>query len=225
MRAHGIKSNEALQAYFTRRVQAIVEKHGKKMIGWDEILDARTCRTASWCNRGAGRRRWRMRRAQGVSGFLSNGYYLDLGYSAAHHYAVDPLGEDAADLTAEQKRAVLGGEACMWSEFVTPELLDRRVWPRMAAIAERFWSPQNVTDVADMYRRLDVVSRDLEWLGMTHVAEYEKMLHAAGGRGSGGSGAHAGGCRGAGKGLRARGSASVRPVLAVEPADRRGAPG
>ena len=51
-----------------------------------------------------------------------------------------------------------------------------RVWPRMAAIAERFWSPQNVTDVADMYRRLAVVSRDLEWLGLTHVSDYEKML-------------------------------------------------
>src|SRR6202142_4020424 len=37
-RAHGMKSNEELQAYFTRRVQVIVEKHGKKMIGWDEIL-------------------------------------------------------------------------------------------------------------------------------------------------------------------------------------------
>jgi hexosaminidase len=51
-----------------------------------------------------------------------------------------------------------------------------RVWPRMAAIAERFWSPQNVRDVADMYRRLAVVSRDLEWLGLRHVSEYGRML-------------------------------------------------
>jgi hexosaminidase len=46
----------------------------------------------------------------------------------------------------------------------------------MAAIAERFWSPPNVTDVADMYRRLGAVSRDLEWLGLTHAWEFEKML-------------------------------------------------
>jgi hexosaminidase len=97
-------------------------------------------------------------------------------YSAGHHYAVDPLGDGAADLTPEQKQRILGGEACMWSEFVTPELLDGRVWPRLAAIAERLWSPAEVTDVTDMYRRLEVVSRQLEWLGLTHVSEYHKML-------------------------------------------------
>ena len=182
MRAQGIKGNEELQAYFTRRVQAIVEKHGKKMIGWDEILSKdmpHNILVQSWRGQNALADAAR----QGVGGILSNGYYLDLGYSAAHHYAVDPLGEGAANLSAEQRQRVLGGEACMWSEFVTPELLDTRVWPRMAAIAERFWSPQNVTDVADMYRRLSAVSRDLEWLGMTHVSEYEKMLMrlAAGG--------------------------------------------
>ena len=175
LRAQGIKGNEALQAYFTRRVQAMVQKHGKKMIGWDEILSKDmppSILVQSW----RGQKALADAARQGVGGVLSNGYYLDLGYSAAHHYAVDPLGDAAADLNDEQKQRVLGGEACMWSEFVTPELLDTRVWPRMAAIAERFWSPRNVTDTADMYRRLDAVSRDLEWLGMAHVSEYEKML-------------------------------------------------
>jgi hexosaminidase len=175
MRAQGIKDNATLQAYFTRRVEAVVEQHGKRMIGWDEILSKdmpHHILVQSW----RGQKALADAARQGVSGILSNGYYLDLGYSAAHHYAVDPLGEGAADLTAEQKQQVLGGEACMWSEFVTPELLDVRVWPRMAAIAERFWSPQNVTDVADMYRRLAAVSRDLEWLGLTHRSAYEKML-------------------------------------------------
>lgn len=181
MRAHGIKSNEALQAYFTRRVQALVEKHGKKMIGWDEILTAdmpHNILVQSW----RGQKALADAARQGVSGILSNGYYLDLGYSAGRHYAVDPLGA-AATLTEEQKRLVLGGEACMWSEFVTPEVLDERVWPRLAAVAERLWSPQDVTDVADMYRRLAAVSSDLEWVGLRHVSNHEKMLErlAAGG--------------------------------------------
>jgi len=111
---------------------------------------------------------------QGVSGILSNGYYLDLGYRRVS-LRRRSAGEGAADLSAAEKQRVLGGEACMWSEFVTPELLDTRVW-RAWRHRERFWSPQNVTDVADMYRRLGAVSRDLEWLGLTHVSEYEKML-------------------------------------------------
>jgi hexosaminidase len=182
MRANGIKGNEELQAYFTRRLQAIVTKHGKKMIGWDEILSKdmpHSVMVQSW----RGQKALAEAARQGVTGILSNGYYLDLGYSAAHHYAVDPLGAEAANLTEEQRRLVLGGEACMWSEFVTPELLDTRVWPRMTAVAERLWSPQDVTDVPDMYRRLGVVSRNLEWLGMTHSWEYQKMLERLAGNG------------------------------------------
>ena len=174
-RAHGLKTNEDLQAYFTRRVQALVAQHGKKMIGWDEILTSdmpHDILVQSW----RGQKSLADAARQGVDGILSNGYYLDLYYSAARHYAVDPLGGDAGNLTAEQKRRILGGEACMWSEFVTPELLDLRAWPRLAAIAERLWSPENVTGVADMYRRLAVVSRDLEWVGAQHVSNYNRLL-------------------------------------------------
>ncbi len=181
-RAHGLAGNEALQAWFTRRVQTIVAKHGKKMIGWDEIL-------TPGMPHGILVQSWRGPQAlaeaarQGVTGILSNGYYLDLYHSAARHYAVDPLGGAAAGLTAAEKSLVLGGEACMWSEFVSPEVLDLRVWPRAAAIAERLWSPADVTDVADMYRRLAAVSRGLEWIGLRHVSAYQRMLErlAAGG--------------------------------------------
>ncbi len=64
----------------------------------------------------------------------------------------------------------------MWSEYVSPENIDSRLWPRTAAIAERLWSQQDVTDVHSMYQRLHDVSRWLDWLGLTHNSSYEPML-------------------------------------------------
>ena len=113
---------------------------------------------------------------QGNRVLLSNGYYIDLNQPASRHYLVDPLGGDATSLTPEQKARVLGGEATMWSEFVTPENVDSRIWPRTAAIAERFWSPQDVRDVDSMYRRMAVVSQKLDYYGLEHNSSTRMML-------------------------------------------------
>jgi hexosaminidase len=82
----------------------------------------------------------------------------------------------AADLAPEEKQRILGGESCMWSEYVNPENVDSRIWPRNAAIAERLWSAQEVRDPASMYTRLDFISARLEWLGLTHKTYYRRML-------------------------------------------------
>ena len=64
----------------------------------------------------------------------------------------------------------------MWSEWVSPETIDSRIWPRTAAIAERLWSPQDVRDVDDMYRRLGIVRIGLEELGLTHRRNQAVLL-------------------------------------------------
>ncbi|HEX8871257.1 MAG TPA: family 20 glycosylhydrolase, partial [Candidatus Acidoferrum sp.] len=151
MKAHGIADSQALQAYFSRRVQELVAKHGKIPVGWDEVLIPGVPKNIviqSW----HGPESLIAAAKQGYRGILSGGYYLDLGWSAARHYAEDPMGGGAAELTADQKQLILGGESCMWSEFVSAENIDSRVWPRNAAIAERLWSAENVTDPASMYR-------------------------------------------------------------------------
>jgi hexosaminidase len=175
MRAHGLKTNQDLQAYFNTRVQKIVSKHGKTMVGWDEILRPNLPKdivVQSW--RGQDSLAAAARR--GYRGILSYGYYLDLMWPASRHYAVDPVSGAAANLTPEEEQRILGGEACMWSEYVSPENLDSRIWPRAAAIAERLWSPQDVTDGNSMYQRLENVSGWLDWLGLTHNSSYGTML-------------------------------------------------
>ncbi len=174
-KAHNYKSNDELQTYFSQRVQKLVNKHGKAAIGWDEIFVPGAPKDIvihSW----RGPQALAAAAKEGYQGILSNGYYIDLMWSAARHYAVDPLSGEAADLTPEQKKLVLGGEATMWSEYVNWENIDNRIWPRTAAIAERYWSPQSVTDVNSMYARLDVISERLEWVGLTHRSQPRKML-------------------------------------------------
>ena len=85
-----------------------------------------------------------------------------------HAELSDPL-PSTSDLTAEQRALVLGGEVCMWAEHLNQRSIDSRIWPRTAAIAERFWSAEDVNNVDDMYRRLWVQSLRLESLGLTHL--------------------------------------------------------
>jgi hexosaminidase len=174
-KSHNLASNDALQAYFSGRIQKIVTKHGKAVVGWDEVFIPGVPKDIviqSW----RGQASLAQAAAQGYHGILSNGYYLDLGWSAARHYAVDPMSGPGANLTPEQQQLILGGESCMWSEYVNPENIDSRIWPRNAAIAERLWSPQSLTDVASMYARMRAIGGELEWLGLTHRIYSPQML-------------------------------------------------
>jgi hexosaminidase len=175
MTAHGLQNDAALQSYFTARVQKLVAGHHKIMEGWDEVLQPDTPHDVviqSWRGPSALAEAAR----KGNRAMLSAGYYIDLNQSAAEHYLADPLAGDGASLTVEQKARVLGGEATMWSEFVTPENVDSRIWPRTAAIAERLWSPQETRDVRSMYSRLAIISRQLEYYGLEHQSFTGLML-------------------------------------------------
>jgi hexosaminidase len=174
-REHDLKTDAALQAYFTGRVQKLVTLHHKITIGWDEVLQPDTPKDVviqSW----RGQKSLAQAARRGYSGILSSGYYIDLNESAAQHYAVDPLEGATGSLTPEQQSRILGGEATMWSEFITPENVDSRIWPRTAAIAERLWSPQSTKDVDSMYQRLAIVSQTLAYYGLSYHATNEQML-------------------------------------------------
>src|SRR5262245_21216756 len=162
----GLKDNHGLQAYFNQRLSKILTKHGKKMIGWDEALHPdlpKDIVVQSW----RGTQSLAEAAKKGYAGIVSNGYYIDLIEPARRHYLNDPIPENTT-LTPEEQKLILGGEATMWCEWVSPETIDSRIWPRTAAIAERFWSPREIKDVEDMYRRLAVVSAQLEDVGLLH---------------------------------------------------------
>jgi hexosaminidase len=179
MHEHNLKDTAALQAYFNQKLLQILKKHGKQMIGWDEVLTPdlpKDVVVQSW--RGvdslaAGAK-------QGYSGILSAGYYLDHMDPASEHYSVDPLPANSG-LSPEQAARIWGGEACSWDEYVEPRTIDSRIWPRTAAIAERLWSPRSVNSEDDMYRRLGVESLRLEELGLTHISQEEASLRALAG--------------------------------------------
>jgi len=161
IRLHDLKDDQGLQAYFNKRIQRIVTRRGKIMIGWDEILHPdvpKNVLVQSW----RGQQSLATAAQAGHRGILSSGYYLDLIWPAERHYAVDPMTGAAANLGPQEQARILGGEACMWAEHVSPETMDSRIWPRNAAIAERLWSPAEVRDPASMYARLEEISRRLD---------------------------------------------------------------
>ena len=294
MDRNNLKDGHDLQAYFNFRMNEILKKHGKKMIGWEEILHPDLGDDVVIQS-------WKSQKSlfegvqSGGTAILSAGYYLDHKLPAGKHYSIDPLvlpgavditpdtanwvmydlkmevpgnvmetslvifnkdpnnifgylallddrtaftggtiegeqltfdlstpmGEltfnaflsgDSIDghlafgllkfkswgnksggsdipgtkmpeieitkpLTVDEQNRILGGEAAMWSEVVSAENIDSRIWPRTAAMAEKWWSPAELTtDAEDMYRRLEIVSGYLADRGVTHKVYYPEAI-------------------------------------------------
>ncbi len=287
MEEKGLEDSHALQAYFNQRLGELLTGHGKKMMGWDEILHpelpAERVVVQTWRDHAS---LWESAR-MGFGAVLSAGYYLDFKQPAGYHYQIDPeeirgavtieidssrwrgwdytlelsdmamkgslylfgegeelrgiidflggslgfenatfhegqllftlntnFGEVRFDtrlegdsiagtarlsmfnmdlqgvrsggsdteggrslpefrkiepLTGEQRKNLLGGEACMWTEMADGVTIESRIWPRAAAVAEKLWSPKELTgEENDMYRRIWVLSDRLEGRGLKH---------------------------------------------------------
>jgi hexosaminidase len=173
-RRRGFRTNAEAQAYFNQRMTRILTKYRKRMMGWDEILHPKLPQqTVVQAWRGTNYLADATR--EGFTSILSAPYYLDHIKPATEFYLADPVPR-TTDMTPAQQALVLGGEACMWAEFISHETTDSRLWPRLGAVAERLWSPQEVTDVADMYRRLDILAGRLEGAGFRVLSHSERML-------------------------------------------------
>ena len=194
------------QHRFHRAVVERLAALGKVAVGWDECLSATLpAGTLVQAWRGAGARDAAVR--AGYDCVVSSPFYLDLFYPADVHYAADPGGDLAAaeealpgyprlqhvrdglawmtgfaafpDIPARKEGRILGGEACLWSELVTDELLDSRLWSRMPAVAERLWRADvdPSRDLDGFYERMAESRSVLAGLGM--VAEDSTSIDVA----------------------------------------------
>lgn len=174
MKQNNISDNHALQGFFNNKLLKILTKYEKKLVGWDEIFHPSMPTNIviqSW----RGKEALVESAKKGYQTFLSNDYYIDLMQPTDFHYLNDPIPAQA-ELTEEQKKFILGGEATMWAEMITAETIDSRIWPRTAAIAERYWSPSNINNVENMYKRLEYISYLLEEHDLQHIKNFERML-------------------------------------------------
>jgi hexosaminidase len=176
-----LANNHDLQTYFTMQLVPMLKKHSKKLMGWEEIMTDNMSKDAiihAWRGTNEGHSAGGSLIKAAKNGFktvLSNSYYIDLMLGVESHYLNDPIPKNSI-LSPEEKARILGGEAAMWSELATPLNIDSRIWPRTAAIAERLWSNENVTDMNSLYKRLKTVSFRFEELGITHVRNKEVIL-------------------------------------------------
>ncbi|KAM9679891.1 beta-hexosaminidase subunit beta-like isoform 1-T1 [Dama dama] len=159
MRSKGFgKKIEKLESFYMQRVLDMISSMNKRSIVWQEVYDDEVKLT-----QGTVVQVWKMGNlhmklskvtADGFPVIISAPWYLDVinyGEDWKQYYSVEPLRFAG---TQEQKQLVIGGEACLWGEYVDATNLTPRLWPRASAVGERLWSHQEVTDLEDAYRRL-----------------------------------------------------------------------
>jgi len=167
MRELGIADEVALQAYFTRRIEALLAARGRRLIGWDEILDGPLPEAAtvmSW--RGPAGAVAAARRGHDVVMAPSPELYFDhyqsdraeeppgrpVVVTLADVYAYEPIPDGLDEAAAAH---VLGAQAQLWSEHLrTAERVEYAAFPRVAALAERVWSPRATRDFASFAARI-----------------------------------------------------------------------
>lgn len=173
---NGLKDEAELQSYFVKRIEKLLEAKGRKMIGWDEILEGGIAPSAtimSWRGEAGGIEAAN----QGHDVIMTPGewVYLDHfqgdtkvepveigGYTTLEKsYSYDPIPKD---ISPAMQHHILGSQANIWTEYMyTPEVAEHMIYPRLIALAEVDWSPKGskdfsrfLTGMDNQYKRLDL---------------------------------------------------------------------
>jgi len=176
-----LKDENEVQSYFIRRIERHLSKRGKKMIGWDEILEgglAPNATVMSWRGMRGGIEAAKSKHdvimtptdyvyfdyGQGDPAYepLNIGSYVPL----SKVYSFEPV---PPELTAEEAKYVIGGQANIWTEYMkTPQHIEYMAFPRMLALSEVLWSKKEDRDFADFQRRLNTILPRLDKQGVNY---------------------------------------------------------
>jgi hexosaminidase len=168
MKDEGLKDEHELQSYFIQRIEKFVNSKGRKIIGWDEILEGGLAPNASVMS-------WRG--TEGGIAAARSGHYAVMSpgsHCYFDHYQGDPANEPLAfggyttvqkvysyepipaELKPEEHKYILGAQGNMWTEYIlTPEHVEYMAVPRMLALAEVLWTPKSKRNEADFIHRLE----------------------------------------------------------------------
>jgi hexosaminidase len=159
MQEKGFTTAKQYQNWFTHRIDSFISAHGKRMIGWDEVLGADITPTAAamlWHNQDAALQALKKGHDMVMAPYrytYFDFYQSDPRLEPNITYAALPLDTvysfepTPPGLTAEENKHVLGGEACLWTEnFATPAEVEYMLLPRLLALAEVLWSPAGKKD-------------------------------------------------------------------------------
>ena len=150
MRENHLKNTKELQSYFIKKISAIVASKGKKMIGWEEIMQGSLASDAivmSWTSIDAGIKAAQLGHKVIMTPW-DHGMYMDHS-RIERSYSFNPVPE-GVDATY-----ILGGEACLWTEDVPNKReVQRMFWPRALALSEVFWSQLNRKNYDNFLQRM-----------------------------------------------------------------------
>jgi len=153
--ANGLTGENELQSWFIQRMERWLDAHGRRLIGWDEILEgglAPGATVQSWRGFEGAVAAARQGHDTVVSP-TSHAYFdYDMGTTdLATVYAYDPV---PPELTDDEERHVLGGEMNLWTEYAPQAVMDERLFPRLCAMSEVLWSARPI--------RAELAGRDVK---------------------------------------------------------------
>jgi hexosaminidase len=186
----GLKDEHGLQSYFIHRIEKYIYSKGKSIIGWDEILEgglAPNATVMSWRGEKGGIAA--AKQSHNVIMTPTTYCYFDYYQSKDNReplaiggflpvekvYSYNP---DSKELTSDEAGYITGGQANLWTEYMeTPDKVEYMLLPRMTALSEVLWSPQNIRDWSDFRERFNQMAARYDALGIIyakHILKEEK---------------------------------------------------